>query len=233
MGNGFHAVEDELSLAGWSHSRWVVVLRRQVKRDLAVEVKSGAQLTLDFIDHTEKIKLWEYTVLVTSTDYSLEALGQLYRDRADCENGFDELKNQWGWGGYTTHDLERCNPSARAVALIYARWSWYACLAHPQRRLEAITSRPILLNGIARMTQHAGQSRLLLTLTHEAEDKIKSMIANIRAGLDAILSNALQLTKADRWPALVRYIINKIITRKPQNSQLLKTFPAALAFDSG
>jgi hypothetical protein len=21
--------------------------------------------------------------------------------RADAENGFDELKNQWGWGGFT------------------------------------------------------------------------------------------------------------------------------------
>jgi len=59
-------------------------------------VKSGTQPTLSFIDHSEKIKLWEYTVLVTNTDYSLEALGQLYRDRADCENGFDKLKNQWG-----------------------------------------------------------------------------------------------------------------------------------------
>ena len=137
-------------------------------------------------------------MLVTNTDYSLEALGQLYRDRADCENGFDELKNQWGWGGYTTHDLERCNLSARAVALIYNWWSWYVRLAHPKRRLEAITSRPMLLSGIARMTQHAGQSRLLLTLTHESEDKIKSMIVNIRAGLDAILSSAPQLPKAGR-----------------------------------
>jgi hypothetical protein len=24
---------------------------------------------------------------------------------ADCENAFDELKNHWGWGGFTTHDL--------------------------------------------------------------------------------------------------------------------------------
>jgi drug/metabolite transporter (DMT)-like permease len=39
--------------------------------------------------------------LVTHTDHALEAIGQLYRDRADCENGFDELKNPWGWGGYT------------------------------------------------------------------------------------------------------------------------------------
>jgi hypothetical protein len=28
----------------------------------------------------------------------------LYRDRGDCENAFDELKNQWGWGGFTTHE---------------------------------------------------------------------------------------------------------------------------------
>jgi len=233
VGNGFHAVEGELRLTGWSYPRRVVVLRREMKGDLAVEVKSGTQPTLNFIDHSEKIKLWEYAVLVTNTDYSLEALGQLYRDRADCENGFDELKNQWGWGGYTTHDLERCNLSARAVALIYNWWSWYVRLAHPKRRLEAITSRPMLLSGIARMTQHAGQSRLLLTLTHEAGDKIKSMIANIRAGLDTILSNAPQLPKAARWPALVRYIISKIIASKPQNSQLLKLFPFALAFDSG
>ncbi|MDP3280471.1 MAG: hypothetical protein Q8M57_05400 [Nitrosomonas sp.] len=41
----------------------------------------------------------------------------------------------------------------------------------------------MLLSGIARLTQHAGQSRLLLTLTHAAGDHIKSMIANIRKGL--------------------------------------------------
>ena len=31
----------------------------------------------------------------------------------------DELKNQWGWGGFTTHDLHRCQLSARRVTLIY------------------------------------------------------------------------------------------------------------------
>ena len=25
------------------------------------------------------------------------ALAQIYRDRAEAENSFDELKNQWGW----------------------------------------------------------------------------------------------------------------------------------------
>ena len=42
---------------------------------------------------------WEYAVLVCDTPNQLKHMGQLYRDRADCENGFDEIKNQWGWGG--------------------------------------------------------------------------------------------------------------------------------------
>ncbi len=40
---------------------------------------------------------YEYIVLVTNTDLSLSAVAQAYRDRADCENVFDEIKNQWFW----------------------------------------------------------------------------------------------------------------------------------------
>ncbi|HMS84908.1 MAG TPA: transposase [Nitrospira sp.] len=48
-----------------------------------------------------------------------EIFVQLYRDRADAEHNFDELKNQWGWGGSTTQDLARCRLMARMVALVY------------------------------------------------------------------------------------------------------------------
>lgn len=214
MGDGYHAVESRLKLAGWAHERRVVVVRRAVKQSLALEAKSEGkrrgQQSLQFAD-VDAGKLWEYAVLTTNSDYPLAAIGQLYRDRADCENGFDELKNQWGWGGYTTQDLERCNLSARAVALIYNWWSWYVRLAHPKARLEAITARPLLLSGIARQTSHAGQTRLLVTLTHACVDQIKAMIANVRKGLDFVLASAPQLSKPERWMALVRYIIAQII----------------------
>jgi len=219
VGQGFDAVEAELQLAGWTRARRVVVLRRRVKSSLVAEASNeSTQPELQFLDHSERAKLWEYAVLVTNADYSTEAMGQLYRDRADCENGFDELKNQWGWGGYTTQDLERCNLSARAVALIYNWWSWYVRLAHPKTRLEAITSRPMLLAGVGRLTEHAGQSRLLLTLSHAAGDQIKAMIVNVRKGLDHVLASAPQLPKAGRWPALVRYIVDKIINARPKAS---------------
>ena len=158
VGQGWEAHEDQLRLEGWSKTRRVVVMRRQVTKDALAEktkrrrVKRNAaspqgknpqQTCLDLIDTNDPVKAWEYAVLVTNTQYPLEAIGQLYRDRADCENGFDELKNQWGWGGYTTQDIERCNLSAQAVALVYNWWSWYMRLAHPKGRLEAITSRPL------------------------------------------------------------------------------------------
>lgn len=221
VGQGSEAVEAQLKLAGWSHARRVVVVRSAPKTNPAtVESVKGKktkpQQDLHF-DDTDPVKRWDYAVLVTNSNYELKAIGQLYRDRADCENGFDELKNQWGWGGYTTQDLERCNLSARAVALIYNWWSWYVRLAHPPTRLEAITSRPLLLAGVARLTEHAGQSRLLLTLTHAAGDLIKTMVANVRKGLDTILATAPQLTKRERWTALVRYIVEKIIATKPKN----------------
>ena len=43
-----------------------------------------------------------------------ERIGQ-----ADAEIGFDELKNQWGWAGFTTRELKRCQLMARPIALIY------------------------------------------------------------------------------------------------------------------
>ena len=148
----------------------------------------------------------------------MENIGQLYRDRADCENGFDEIKNQWGWGGYTTHDIERCALSARAVALIYNWWSWYVRLAHPKTRLEAITSRPKLLSAVGRMTSHAGQKKILLTITHEAASQIKALVTHVRHGLSLIQATAPQLTKSERWFALVRYIVERILACAPRPS---------------
>lgn len=72
---------------------------------------------------------------------------------------------------------------------------------------------------------------LLLTLTHAAGDQIKAMIANVRKGLDTILQTAPQLTKPDRWRALVRYIIEKIIAAKPKNHSPPTALPSGLVLN--
>ncbi|MGH6625778.1 MAG: transposase, partial [Burkholderiaceae bacterium] len=119
---GWQAIEDDLRLSGWSRARRVVVLRRRIRHDIALTAsrrgKDDDQLVLA-LSHDEvqdNAQVWEYTMLVTNAQYDIAAIGQLYRDRCDCENGFDELKNQWGWGGFTMH---RSQIAARAVALVY------------------------------------------------------------------------------------------------------------------
>jgi hypothetical protein len=55
----------------------------------------GDQLALGFVEIGTQSEVYEYGVLVTSLDANEEVLtlAQLYRDRADSENPFDELKN--------------------------------------------------------------------------------------------------------------------------------------------
>jgi hypothetical protein len=58
------------------------------------------------------VEIWEYAVLVTNSGYALESMAQLYRDRADAENGFDELKNQWGVAaGRSGKSHQACGPN--------------------------------------------------------------------------------------------------------------------------
>jgi hypothetical protein len=155
-------------------------------------------------------QLWEYAVMVTDVNYPLEAIGQLYRDRADCENGFDELKNQWGLSGFTTQDINRCQTTARACALVYNWWSWYCRAANPGARMEAITSRPLLLSALGTVAHHGGQTTLYLTPINGKTHALKSLIANIYAAIRHIKNAAEQFKADDRWALLLRYVSNKM-----------------------
>src|SRR3970282_2596347 len=163
-GQGWQGREGSIQLNGWSRARRIVILRRALQGE--VLLTDQQQLSLAFVEKDVPAKGYEYAVLVTDLDYEICAIAQLYRDRGDAENAFDELKNQWGWGGFTTHALKGCRFTAMPVALAYNWWSLFVRLAHPKARLEAITSRPFLLSGIGRLTSHAGQDPLSITPLH-------------------------------------------------------------------
>ena len=210
---GCQVVEDYLQLHGWSKKRRVVVVRQRIRGGVARERRvDGKQLKLDLAGPSvhEGERLWEYAVMVTDVAYPIEAVAQLYRDRADCENGFDELKNQWGLSGFTTQDINRCQTTARACALVYNWWSWYCRAANPKARMEAITSRPLLLAAVGRATQSSGQTTLYLTPLHGKADLLKSLIANIQAALQHVKAAAEQFKTKDRWAVLLRYVSDKI-----------------------
>src|SRR5271155_2727318 len=96
-GQGWQGKETTLRLQGWSRQRRIILLRRKLPRDRAITKRADpAQPLLSFGEVEADKELWEYAALVTSLKHEILTLGQLYRDRADCENVFDELKNQWG-----------------------------------------------------------------------------------------------------------------------------------------
>ena len=226
---GWQAIEDSIQLSGWSQARRVVVLRRRVKHDLALTRSSRQDdkqlvLALPHDELQDNAKRWEYTVLVTNVEYDLSAVGQLYRDRCDCENGFNELKNQWGWGGFNTNDMHRSQVTARAVALVYSWWSWYVRPANPKARREALTSRPLLPAAVGRAVNHSGQTTLYLRPMPAETGLIKSMVASVQAAINHVKRAAEQLPKIDRWATLLAYICRRIVAQSA-----LPTPPPALA----
>lgn len=212
-GHGWEGKQAELRLQGWSRQRRVVLLRRRVARDLAVTERQDGQLRLSFADVeiAGDRRVYEYAVLVTSLEAEIVTLAQLYRDRGDCENCFDELKNHWGWGGFTTHDLKRCRLIARVVALVYNWWSLFVRLADPDHHREVITSRPLLLHAVARQSRHAGQTRITVSSMHgDAETAVRAL-RSIAAFFAELKQTAEQLTDIERWcrilsRALIKYL---------------------------
>jgi hypothetical protein len=202
-GQGWEGVEDTLRLSGWSRTRRVIVLRRPLTGEMLMTEQDDEQERLAFIESDVPTKRYEYAVLATSTSYGILALAQLYRDRADAENTFDELKNQWGWGGFTTQDLARCRLMARMVALIYNWWTLFVRLAQPHKHFEAISSRPLLLHGVATHTHHAGQTRLTITSLHAKRSAIQAVLTNLAGFLRTLKATAEQWTDAERLRAIL------------------------------
>jgi Transposase DDE domain group 1 len=210
-GQGWEGLEDTLTLSGWSRARRVVVLRRKLTGEMLITGKDEDQGQLAFIQSDIPTARYEYAVLVTSTAHEILTLAQLYRDRADAENNFDELKNQWGWGGFTTQDLARCRLMARMVALVYNWWTLFVRLAHPHKHFEAIVSRPQLLHGVATQTKHAGQTRLTITSTHAKQASIQAVLTNLAAFLSLLKTTAEQLTDTQRLRAILARAFEKFM----------------------
>jgi hypothetical protein len=212
-GQQWQGREDVLRLSGWSKQRRVVVLRRPLRSQPTAEEETvgqkksrrqaAKQLSLDLPELTYQGVQYEYAVLVTSLTDQVWSIAQLYRDRGDAENNFDELKNQWGWAGFTTQDLKRCQIMGRIIALVYNWWTIFMRLGIPDKHAEAITSRPLALHGIARQTRHGNQTTVEITSTHAEASRIAEILTKVSGFLKRIKTTAEQLTQRERWKLIL------------------------------
>src|SRR5215210_5816199 len=211
-GQGWEGTWSEVRLAGWTRPRRIVILRRPLQEDLVAKHKGkgrrkAAQMELEMGWMQEGTTLYENAVLVTSLDDDIFTLAQHYRDRGDAENNFAELKNQWGWLGFTTHDHARSEMKTLFVALVYNWWSLFTRLSTPGKRAEAITSRPLLLHAIGRQTSHSHQSTLTLTSLHAEAGTIQVAMKAVAGFLSHLRSITEQLKSTERWRLILHAVV--------------------------
>jgi len=225
---GWEAKEDEIQLDGWKNARRVVIIRRRLSNDnmVAVEYEKNGQQEMVFIDGPEDIKAYEYSVLVTDLEDDLVSLFYHYRDRADCENNFDEMKNQWGWGGYATQDIKSCQFMSRMIALVYNWWNLFVRLAIPEKHHEAITSRPLLLSSIGRLTKSGHQKKIVITSTHGEMNKLGGIYKRLVLFFDQLKAIAPQLTSDECWCRILDKAMEKFNLVSGENRQLELAAPA-------
>jgi hypothetical protein len=211
LGDGWQAKESRLRLSTWTRERRAVVLRRlstqRYPRRADIEAaKTGTQSIIAECEPLIVDKDFEHQVLITSLDLPMDQIAQLYRDRADAENVFDELKKQWGWGGFTSHALAVTKLATRLVAQVYNWWSIFVRLVSPTNHREAVTTRPALLHSIVRQTGSGGQRFLAITSNHHWRDTIGNALTHMAAYFTNFALVAEQLTQHARWEALLNAI---------------------------
>ena len=111
-----------------------------------------------------------------------------YRDRADAENCFDELKNQWGWGGFTSRKLAPSRLMANLTAPFYNWWNLYVRFYDEEHHREAMRTRPMLMAGVGRQVQSGGQRTVKVSVLHEKGDLIAQAFTRINRELLQIRS---------------------------------------------
>lgn len=101
---------------------------------------------------------------------------------------------------------------SRIIALVYNWWNLYVRLALPGQHQEAITSRPLLLTSVGRLTKHSAKKKITITSMHGKTRKLVSAYKRLASIFNEVDSSELkviapQLNSTECW----RWILAKII----------------------
>ena len=106
------------------------------------------------------------------------------------------------------------------VALVYNWWPLFVRLIDPDHHREAITTRPLLLQAVAKQTSHGRQKRITISSMHAKADTACRALRSITAFFKTLMTSAEQLPPIERWyrilsRAMVKYLKGRQL--KPPN----------------
>ena len=130
-----------------------------------------------------------------------------------------------------TRDLKRWQIVARLIALFYNWWNVFTRLAQPDRHLEAITSRPLLLQAVGRIVTTGRRKIIRLTSTHALAERIRRTLTRIAQFLNRLTRTAEQLSTETIWAiilsaAFVKWLRGKVLRPVTHGDQILLHLPA-------
>ena len=214
-GDGWQCVDTRVILGGWSRPRRVLLVRRPMedmkKRRNEPPHREFAQLMipgLELVTVNDGMYAdgYEWYALVTDLDLDPRAVSQLYRDRGDCENIFDEMKNHYGWGGFVTQDMKRTAIVAGLSAFVANVWNIFCRIGGDGSHKEAITTRRRLQGCVARISRH-GRRNSITVYTAGKEDAASAFSAI--AGFLRKVTSASQLKVEQRWQLIIYWAFRK------------------------
>ena len=170
--------------------------RRRAGRDLAARVHLAARK-----QRCARSGAASYEGLAAS-EAKPEQGALLYAQRADTENVFDELKNQWGFRGYCSGRAVVTELAARLVLLTYNLWSLFTRLMvlNPGHHTEAIKSRRDFLFLAAQVVESGRQRTVKLAVKAEWWKTLKVCYQRLRTWL---VATAPQLEEQGQWLRLL------------------------------
>src|SRR5208337_1409258 len=83
--------------------------------------------------------------------------------------------------------------------LFYDWWNIFVRLVEPDRHMEAITSRPLLLHAIATRGRHARQTTITVASSHARAIPAAKALRAVAIFLRELAKTAEQLTGLQRW----------------------------------
>lgn len=169
--------EVQLRLPDWSRARRVVVGRRclgQISKDLAGTFWDEA-----------KHQFEAYVTSLPATHANAWQIIEVYRQRADTENVFDELKHQWALEGFCCRRRNATALAARLGLLIYNLWHLFLRLLEPGRHVESAGGRRWFLLIAARLVKSGRQKTLQVSVSGKWWEQLRAGYQRVCAWLAA------------------------------------------------
>jgi len=191
--------EKMIQLTTWKSARRVVLGRRLISSQRPEE--SGTLFG---------VCSYEYAAFVTdlsSDQYNAWQIVEMYQGRADCENIFDELKNQWGLAGFCSQQQNVTELAARFNLLGYNIWSLFVRFFSTKKHQEGKTSRREILLFPAQLTETGREKTLQIAVADQFWDALKEGYERLAIWLNA---TATQLTSKSlflEWNNMAKAIL--------------------------